>query len=118
VRRADAFSCREIFQISGNEVVSVFHFASAYADAMDIRLHRTPPGAFKRLAAMEPIAAAVAKGLGAELPVRAAAFEHLTHASAYSNAKADRVLGWRPKVTLNTGIPRTLAWLRENGYLS
>ena len=54
----------EIFQISGSEMVSVYHFSSAYADAMDIRLHRTLPGGFKRLAVAERIAAPVAKRPG------------------------------------------------------
>jgi len=32
------------------------------------------------------------------------------------NAKARRLLGWQPRVTLEEGLQRTIAWLKENGH--
>ncbi len=40
-----------------------------------------------------------------------------TRAGGYSRAKAERVLGWVPQVSLDEGMARTEAWLRTEGYL-
>jgi nucleoside-diphosphate-sugar epimerase len=38
--------------------------------------------------------------------------------AVYPNERARRILGWEPKVTLEEGMRRTEAWLREEGYLT
>jgi nucleoside-diphosphate-sugar epimerase len=38
--------------------------------------------------------------------------------AVFPNARARAVLGWEPKVTLDEGMRRTEAWLRETGRLS
>jgi nucleoside-diphosphate-sugar epimerase len=35
-----------------------------------------------------------------------------------STAKAQRVLGWSPRFSLDEGLRRTEAWLREANYLN
>ena len=37
--------------------------------------------------------------------------------NSFSNQKAQQLLGWKPKVNLQTGMQRTEKWLREAGYL-
>jgi nucleoside-diphosphate-sugar epimerase len=37
--------------------------------------------------------------------------------NSFSNAKARRVLGWKPAVDFDEGMRRTENWLREQGYL-
>ncbi len=46
-----------------------------------------------------------------------AAVVQLATRSWYSIAKAERLLGWKPEVTLEDGMNRTEAWLRERGIL-
>jgi len=41
---------------------------------------------------------------------------YLLRRGTYSNAKARRVLGWEPKVGVDEGLARTVAWLRAEGY--
>ena len=41
-----------------------------------------------------------------------------THPRSFDISKARRVLGYRPLVTLEEGVRRTLAWYREKGYVS
>jgi nucleoside-diphosphate-sugar epimerase len=38
--------------------------------------------------------------------------------SRYSNDKARHLLGWSPHVSLDEGMRRTEAWLRETGRLT
>ncbi len=45
------------------------------------------------------------------------AVEYVTHRGTYSIAKAARLAGWRPRVTLADGMARTEAWLRTEGLL-
>ncbi|HLF28293.1 MAG TPA: NAD-dependent epimerase/dehydratase family protein [Anaerolineae bacterium] len=42
----------------------------------------------------------------------------LTGSCRYSNAKAQRLLGWSPRVSLDEGMRRTETWLRESGRLT
>ena len=37
--------------------------------------------------------------------------------NSYSNIKAQRLLGWQPRVGFDEAMQRTEAWLRANGYL-
>ena len=37
--------------------------------------------------------------------------------AVFSAEKAGRVLGWRPRVSLEEGLERTIAWLRDSGRL-
>jgi nucleoside-diphosphate-sugar epimerase len=46
------------------------------------------------------------------------AIDFLAGASRYSNAKAQRRLGWSPRVPLEEGMRRTEAWLRQSGRLA
>ena len=46
------------------------------------------------------------------------AIDFLAGACRYSNAKAQRRLGWSPRVSLDEGMRRTEAWLRQSGRLT
>ena len=35
----------------------------------------------------------------------------------FVNGKAERILGWRPRITLDEGMHRSAEWLRQKGML-
>ena len=43
---------------------------------------------------------------------------YLTRTGGYSRVKAERVLGWVPRICLDVGMSRTEAWLRAEGHLT
>jgi nucleoside-diphosphate-sugar epimerase len=48
--------------------------------------------------------------------INAASARYLLRTGTYSIAKARRVLGWEPRVSVQEGLQRTMAWLREQGF--
>ncbi len=58
---------------------------------------------------------AAMKGKRASLNRRA--IHSLRSSNSFSNLKARQLLGWEPVVSLDEGMRRTAAWLKENGYL-
>jgi nucleoside-diphosphate-sugar epimerase len=60
---------------------------------------------------------AVCVPLGLEPPLHRRRVEFWTNNRAFSIAKAQRMLGYAPRVDLDEGIARTAAWYREAGWL-
>jgi nucleoside-diphosphate-sugar epimerase len=48
--------------------------------------------------------------------INAASVRYLLRTGTYSIAKARRMLGWEPRVSVSDGLERTVAWLRKQGY--
>jgi nucleoside-diphosphate-sugar epimerase len=70
--------------------------------------------------ALVPIAAGVdvfSRIAGRENEMNANAVAYLARSGTYSIEKARRVLGYEPQVTLEEGMRRTEAWLREQDML-
>ena len=72
-----------------------------------------------------PIAVALATAVGAAERFRGRPSElnaetvgYLTRTGGYSRAKAERLLGWVPQISLSDGMARTEEWLRAEGYLA
>lgn len=106
----------ECFHIAGPQRVSIAQLAAAIARAEGTSL---PSGAIPLL-----LARAVA-GVGDLLPARLrhaapltrSRLDFLTHSRVYSVEKARRRLGFVAATDLGTGIARSVAWYREQGYL-
>jgi nucleoside-diphosphate-sugar epimerase len=62
-------------------------------------------------------AGAIARRRGQVSEANASTMRYLTRPSTYSIAKARRVLGYEPKVSLDEGMGRTETWLREQGLI-
>jgi nucleoside-diphosphate-sugar epimerase len=62
-------------------------------------------------------AARVAQAVGRDPDVNPRAVEYMLRRGTYSNAKARELLGWEPRIALDDGMRRTLAWLRAEGLL-
>jgi nucleoside-diphosphate-sugar epimerase len=64
------------------------------------------------------VAGALARVRGERSEVNSVSMLYLARRGTYSIEKARRLLGYEPAVTLDEGMRRTEAWLREQGLLS
>ena len=104
------------FNMTGPQPVSCAEFFGHYARMLQMAPQRTVP---------TPIAVALATAVGAAERLRGRPSElnaetvgYLTRTGGYSRAKAERLLGWVPQISLSDGMARTEEWLRAEGYLT
>jgi nucleoside-diphosphate-sugar epimerase len=103
----------QVFTLSDGIGVPYREFFAPYAELIGRRLVLLPT----------PVAlagAAVAQRLGrlqsGDNEVNPGSARYLLRRGTYSIEKARKVLGWEPRVGLQTGLERTVAWLREQGF--
>jgi nucleoside-diphosphate-sugar epimerase len=58
-----------------------------------------------------------AKTLGKQRGIFPEAVDFLARSNTYSIKKANRVLGYQPRIDLKEGMAKTAAWLRERNYI-
>jgi nucleoside-diphosphate-sugar epimerase len=101
----------EVIHLSSGVGVPLRDFFGCYARMLGRRLPVLPT----------PLVHAVATPVGALLgdraPLSQRTLEYITHPGTYSIDKAARLLGWRPRTTLEEGMARTQTWLRAEGLL-
>jgi nucleoside-diphosphate-sugar epimerase len=103
----------EIFTLSDGIGVPYRDFFSPYAELVGRRLVTLPT----------PVAlasAAIIQRLGRVAPgdneINPGSARYLLRKGTYSNTKAREILGWEPRVGLQEGLERTIAWLRDQGF--
>ena len=96
----------QVFTLSDGVGVPNREFFGHYASALGRRLPTLPT----------PLATTAAR-FARDPDVNHRSVEYMLRRGTYSNAKAREMLGWSPSVGLETGIERTLAWLREAGLV-
>jgi nucleoside-diphosphate-sugar epimerase len=103
----------QVFTLSDGIGVPYREFFKPYAELLGRKLVLLPT----------PVAlgaAAVAQRLARLQPgdneVNPASARYLLRRGTYSIEKARKVLGWEPKVGLELGLERTVAWLGEQGF--
>ncbi len=94
----------QVFTLSDGIGVPNREFFGHYARALGRRLVSVPA----------PLARAAAR-LAPDPDVNHRSIDYMLRTGTYSNAKAREVLGWEPRVGVDEGLRRTLAWLRETG---
>ena len=108
--------CGEIFILGGREIVTVKRLCKLIADELDVRIPEF------RI----PVTLAISLAHAAELvfkpfrrgaPLDMAKVNFFLKNKAYDISKAEKVLGYDPRVNLEEGLRSTIAWYRENGYL-
>lgn len=104
-----------VFVLSGPQPASMSHTLRLLADGAGLR----PPAFGLPAAALRPLALGVesawsAAGRGGEAPLSRHSVDVATLDQEYSWSRAAEVLGWRPRVTLEEGMPPTGAWLKEH----
>lgn len=89
-------------------------FLGAYAAAAGRRLRSAPAWALRTAAALAEVAAVLTR----RPPLLSRAeVGYLVRRSHYSTSRAREVLGWTPQVDLVTALERTMAYLRQTGWL-
>lgn len=106
----------EVITIAGDEIVTIEDLCGRIARAIGVpptRLH-VPREPLRTVAALLEGAF---KAVGREAPLTRAKVDFFLKHRAYDTAKAKRLLGFAPRVRLDEGLPRTVAWYREQGWL-
>lgn len=103
----------EVFNISG-EPSSWNTFLGHYARMSGTSLRRLPASIAQVGAG---IGERVSKAIGKRPQVMAQMVGVMTSQATFSGAKALEMLGFKPEVSLETGMLETETWLREHGYI-
>ena len=114
--RTAALAPGEVVTIAGDEIVTIEDLCSRIALAIGVpllRLH-VPREPLRTIAGLLE---GVFKAAGREAPLTRAKVDFFLKHRAYDTAKAKRLLGFAPRVGLDEGLPRTIAWYREQGWL-
>lgn len=104
----------QIFTITSGQPVQAAEFFGHYGRMLDKSLPSLPRAAAGALTAA---AEKVMRPLGLAPPFSTRALEFITHSGSPSVAKAETLLGWTPKVTLEAGMATTETWLRDVGMI-
>ncbi len=106
----------EVITIAGDEIVTIEDLCGRIARTIGVPLTRlhVPREPLRTLAGLLEGAF---KAVGREAPLTRAKVDFFLKHRAYDTAKARRLLGFVPRVPLDEGLPRTIAWYREHGWL-
>ena len=106
----------ETFNLAGEQATTLAELVATVASA----LGRKPPRARVPLApvlAAATICEKVCLAFGVAPPLYPRRVDFFRHDRSFSIEKAERVLGYRPRVSLEEGVRRTVAAYREAGWL-
>jgi nucleoside-diphosphate-sugar epimerase len=103
----------QVFTLSDGVGVPYREFFAPYAQLVGRRLITLPAPLAIAMAAAVQRAARLAPG---DNEINPGSARYLLRRGTYSNAKAQAVLSWRPRVSVREGLERTIAWLREQGF--
>jgi len=105
----------ECYVITGKEPIRVKHLVEMIAQELGISAPRgrLPAGPFR---AFTYLALKVYKSFGVELPY-SCRYDLFLRDEKFNISKAQRALGYCPRVSMGEGIRQTIAWYRDMGYL-
>jgi nucleoside-diphosphate-sugar epimerase len=105
-----------IYNIAGDQPVSIRELATAIAHALDRKL---PTGSIPRwLANLASDLFAITPGLrGEQAPLTRSRVKFLTHSRIYDISRARSELGYKPEVGLEEGMKRTAAWYCKHHFI-
>lgn len=106
----------EIFILTGAEIVTIRDWIELVADVLGKPMPRRQLPLLPVMLAAH-LCKAVCTPLGVEPPLYPRRLDFFTKDRAFDIGKAERILGFRPKIDLATGVKQTADWYRKNGYL-
>lgn len=106
----------EVFILGGDRYYPLTSITGMIADLMGVRRPwlRLPARPFQMAGS---ICEAICVPLGVEPPIYRRRVDFFTKSRAFTIAKAQRLLGYQPAVSLETGLRRTLDWYLRNGHI-
>jgi len=110
---ASADAAGQVFTLSEGIGVPYREFFAPYAELVGQRLLVVPTPVAMALAAVIEHAARLTPG---DNEINTLALRYFLRRGTYSCRKARDVLGWEPRIGLDEGLERTIAWLREQGF--
>ena len=103
----------QVLTISDGVGVPNREFFAPYAELVGRRLLTLPAPLAAGMAGVVQQAARLRPG---DNDVNPRALRYFLRTGTYSNAKARELLGWEPRIGVDEGLARTVAWLREQGF--
>ncbi|CCA91733.1 NAD(P)-dependent oxidoreductase [Novosphingobium sp. PP1Y] len=106
----------ETFIIGGPRYLPLRDYVGAAARA----LGRKPPALhipYKAMHQLARLVEAICAPLGIEPPLHRRRLTFFKHNRAFTSGKAERLMGYRPRIDIDEGFRRTVAWYRETGLL-
>jgi nucleoside-diphosphate-sugar epimerase len=103
----------QVFTLFDGVGIANKDFFAPYAELVGRRLLTVPTGPAVAMAALVQRTARLRPG---DNDINPAALRYMLRHGTYSNAKARRVLGWSPAVTVEDGLTRTIDWLATQGF--
>jgi nucleoside-diphosphate-sugar epimerase len=103
----------QVFTLSDGVGVPCREFFAPYAELVGRKLITVPTPVAIGLSAVIQQLARLTEGDNDINPV---SVRYMLRRGTYSNVKARRVLRWEPRVGVQEGLDRTVAWLREQGF--
>ena len=106
---------RESYSITGGEPIKLKQLLNMIAEELGVSISstRSPEFPFRSFHSMSSF---VYRRFGFELP-RAHTYELFLENRILDISKAQKELGYYPKVSMEEGIRQTVNWYRENGYI-
>jgi nucleoside-diphosphate-sugar epimerase len=107
----------EVFTIAGGEYISLRQLVDTIADVLGKARPRLRVPFYPVLLAAKACDW-ICRPLGISPPLYPRRVEFFVKDRAFRIEKAQRLLGYRPRVGLAEGLRRTADWYREKGYLA
>jgi len=105
----------EVFIIADEKSVSLKKLAAMIGQTMGVKL--LPFYLPCSLAKLIGIFGDLINKLGIGFPLSSSVVDFMTHHRAYNIAKAKKLLGYQPRISLKEGIKRTVDWYKKEGFL-
>jgi len=105
-----------VYHIAGPEPVTIRQLATTIAAALDVAPPRLCVPRWLATVAAASLELA-AKVVSFHPPLSRSAVNFFSQTRAFSTARAEAELGYKPQVPLAKGVRRTVAWYREQGLL-
>jgi nucleoside-diphosphate-sugar epimerase len=106
----------EVFILTGEPAVTLNELVATIAGVLGVRPPRLRIPVWPVYAA-GAVCEAVCRPFGVPPPLYRRRVDFFRKNRWFDIAKAKRVLGYRPRVDLATGVARTVAWYRDQAYL-
>ncbi len=105
----------QVITITDGRAVQTREFFGYYARLLGKQ--RAPTAPTRVVKALAGTIALAGRVRGVEVEVNPRAVDYIARRGTYSIAKARRLLGYEPRVSLEEGMARTERWLREEGLV-